>query len=85
VVAEAGDGAEALAQVDALRPDVVLLDIQMPNVSGVEAVGRIRARHPDVKILILTSFDSDPYIFTLLKAGINGYLLKTAGPDRWIC
>lgn len=84
VVAEAGDGAEALAQVAALQPDVVLLDIQMPNVSGVEAVGRIKARHPVVKILILTSFDSDPYIFTLLKAGINGYLLKTAGPDELV-
>lgn len=84
VVAEAGDGAEALAQVDALQPDVVLLDIQMPNVSGVEAVGRIKARHPAVKILILTSFDSDPYIFTLLKAGIHGYLLKTTGPDELV-
>ncbi|MCG3209700.1 MAG: Transcriptional regulatory protein DegU [Anaerolineae bacterium] len=84
VVAEAGDGAEALAQVDALQPDVVLLDIQMPNVSGLEAVGRIKAQHPDVKILILTSYDSDPYIFNLLKTGINGYLLKTAGPDELV-
>ena len=84
VVAEASDGAEALAQVDVLQPDVIILDIQMPTLSGVEAVSQIKAQHPDVKILILTSFDSDPYIFTLLKAGISGYLLKTAGPDELV-
>ncbi len=81
VVGEARDGQEALAQVEAVRPDVVILDIQMPNVSGVEATTRIRAQHPDVKVLIMTAYDSDPYIFALLKAGASGYLLKTAGPD----
>lgn len=81
VVAEARDGEEALARVEALHPDVVVLDIQMPNVSGVEATSRIKAHHPDVKVLILTAYDNDPYIFALLKAGASGYLLKTAGPD----
>jgi NarL family two-component system response regulator LiaR len=81
VVAEARDGEEAVAKVDALHPDVVVLDIQMPNVSGVEATSRIKAHHPDVKVLILTAYDNDPYIFALLKAGASGYLLKTAGPD----
>jgi NarL family two-component system response regulator LiaR len=84
VVAEASDGKETLAQVDALHPDVVILDIQMPNVSGVEATRGIKTRYPDVKVLILTSFDNDPYIFALLKAGVSGYLLKTAGPDELI-
>lgn len=84
VVGEAADGAETLAQVDTRQPDVVILDIQMPNVSGVEATSRIKAHHPDVKVLILTSFDNDPYIFALLKAGISGYLLKTAGPDELV-
>jgi len=81
VIAEARDGEEAVAKVDALHPDVVVLDIQMPNVSGVEATSRIKARHPDVQVLILTAYDNDPYIFALLKAGASGYLLKTAGPD----
>lgn len=81
VVAEARDGEEAITRVDALHPDVVVLDIQMPNVSGVEATSRIKARHPEVKVLILTAYDNDPYIFALLKAGASGYLLKTAGPD----
>lgn len=84
VVAEASDGAEVLAQVDALHPDVVILDIQMPNVSGIEATSRIKTQYPNVRVLILTSFDNDPYIFALLKAGISGYLLKTAGPDELI-
>jgi DNA-binding NarL/FixJ family response regulator len=84
VVAEASDGDETLTQVDALHPDVVILDIQMPNVSGVEATRGIKAQHPDVKVLILTSFDNDPYIFALLKAGVSGYLLKSAGPDELV-
>jgi DNA-binding NarL/FixJ family response regulator len=81
VVAEARDGADALAKVEELRPDVVVLDIQMPNVSGVEATEQLKKRYPDTKVLILTAYDNDPYIFALLKAGASGYLLKTVGPD----
>ncbi len=81
VVAEARDGAQALAEVAELHPDVVVLDIQMPNVSGVEATAHIKEHYPDTKVLILTAYDNDPYIFALLKAGASGYLLKTAGPD----
>jgi len=78
VVAEAGDGAEAVALVAKHQPDVAVLDIQMPGVTGIEATRRIRAEHPSVRILVLTAYDDDPYILALLQAGAHGYLLKTA-------
>ncbi|MFQ6058530.1 MAG: response regulator [Anaerolineae bacterium] len=81
VVGEAADGQETLDLVAEHAPDVAIIDIQMPGVSGVEATHRIKERHPDTKVLILTSYDNDPYIFALLQAGANGYVLKTAGPD----
>src|SRR5690606_15936110 len=84
VVAAAADGAEALAKVDHSRPDVVILDIQMPGLSGIQVTERIKAHHPAIKVLILTAYDNDPYIFSLLRAGVSGYLLKTAGPDELI-
>ncbi len=84
VVAEASDGQEAIKAVTEQRPDVVVLDIQMPRLSGIEATRRIKARHPDVRVLILTAYDDDPYIFALLQAGAGGYVLKTAGAEELI-
>ena len=78
VVAEAADGEQAAALVDEHLPDVAVLDIQMPVASGIEATRRIKARYPDVRVLILTAYDDAPYIFALLQAGASGYILKTA-------
>jgi DNA-binding NarL/FixJ family response regulator len=79
VVAEAADGAEAVDLVAQLRPDVAVLDIQMPRLTGIEATRRIKSEHPDVRVLILTAYDDAPYILALLQAGAAGYVLKTAG------
>ena len=85
VVGEAASGEEAIAQVEQLKPDVILLDIQMPGMTGVEATRMIKARFPKVKVLILTAHDDDPYVFALFQAGANGYLLKTADIDEVVC
>jgi two-component system, NarL family, response regulator LiaR len=84
VVAEAGDGAEALRLVAEHRPDVAVLDIQMPRVTGIEATRQIKAAFPDVRVLILTAYEDDPYVFALLRAGADGYLLKSADPDELV-
>jgi DNA-binding NarL/FixJ family response regulator len=84
VVAEAGDGEQATALVAEHQPDVAVLDIQMPGISGIEATRRIRARFPDVRVLVLTAYDDDPYIFALLQAGASGYILKTADSSELI-
>lgn len=84
VVAEAGDGREALEKVREHRPDVAVLDIRMPEMTGVEATRRIKERFPEVRVLILTAYDDDPYIFALLRAGADGYILKTASGDELI-
>jgi DNA-binding NarL/FixJ family response regulator len=81
VVAEAGDGGEAFRLVGEYRPDVAVLDIQMPRVTGIEATRQIKAAFPDVRVLILTAYEDDPYVFALLRAGADGYLLKSADPD----
>jgi DNA-binding NarL/FixJ family response regulator len=78
VVAEAIDGEQAIALVADHMPDVAVLDIQMPRVGGVEATRRIKAEHPEVRVLILSAYDDDPYVFALLQAGASGYVLKTA-------
>jgi DNA-binding NarL/FixJ family response regulator len=78
VVAEADDGEQALAHIAELRPDVAVLDIQMPGLTGIEVTRRVRADYPDVKVLILTAYDYDPYIFAALQSGAHGYVLKTA-------
>lgn len=82
VVAEASNGREALEAVEEHQPDVAVLDIQMPEASGIEATRRIKTRFPDVRVLILTAYDDDPYVFALVQAGASGYVLKTAGGDE---
>ena len=72
VVVEAPNGIEALRNVDELRPDVLIVDVQMPAMSGVEVTSRVKQRHPECQVLVLTAFDNDPYIFALLKAGASG-------------
>ncbi|MBO0689787.1 MAG: response regulator transcription factor [Candidatus Dormibacteraeota bacterium] len=81
VVGEAGDGEEAIEMVDSVSPDVVLMDLKMPNLDGVEATARITAAHPGVKVLVLTTFDADNHFIQALKAGASGYVLKDSEPD----
>ena len=79
VVGIALDGFDALKKVGTLQPDVVLMDIRMPNMNGVVATQRIKADYPDVKILILTTFDDSEYILNAINYGASGYLLKDTG------
>ncbi len=76
LVAEARDGAEALAMYEAHKPDVVLMDLRMPQMDGVDAIERIRESHPDARIVALTSYEGDADIYRALNAGAYGYLLK---------
>jgi two-component system response regulator NreC len=78
VVGEARDGDEALARVDELRPDVVLMDIAMPGMNGIEATRLIRERHPETRVLVLTQHGERQYVLALVQAGASGYLLKRA-------
>jgi DNA-binding NarL/FixJ family response regulator len=78
VVAEAGDGAEACEKAVATQPDLAILDVKMPELSGLEATRTIRERAPDVSILILSMHDEERYLFEALKAGASGYVLKRA-------
>jgi len=76
VVGEASDGEEAIQLASKLQPDVVIMDISMPKLSGIDATKQIKALQPDTAVLILTAYDNDQYIFALLEAGAAGYLLK---------
>lgn len=84
VVAEADDGDAARRLIDDHRPDVAVLDIQMPRATGIEVARWSRATHPTVGVLILTAYDDDPYVAAALQAGANGYVLKTAAPAELI-
>ncbi len=84
VVAEAGDGEEAQALIQKQKPDVAVLDIQMPKASGIEVTRWVRAHLPEVGVLILTAYDDDPYVMAVLQAGANGYVLKTASTDELV-
>ena len=76
VAGEAGDGEEAVSVVTKLKPDVVIMDIAMPRLNGIEATKQIKAIYPSIAVLILTAYENDQYIFALLDAGAAGYLLK---------
>jgi DNA-binding NarL/FixJ family response regulator len=78
VVGEAGDGQRAVELAEALKPDLVIMDVRMPNMSGIEATRIIRHSMPSVRVLVLTAHDDLQYVFSLLQAGASGYLLKTA-------
>lgn len=78
VVAEAADGQRAVELVQSLKPDVVVMDVHMPGLTGVEATRRIHEVAPDVRVLVLSAYDDDQYVVALLRAGASGYLLKSA-------
>ncbi len=84
VIAEAADGDEAQALILRHKPDVAVLDIQMPKASGIEVTRWVRAHMPEVGVLILTAYDDDPYVMAVLQAGANGYVLKTASPEELV-
>ncbi|MHB1133099.1 MAG: response regulator transcription factor [Chloroflexota bacterium] len=77
IVGEAGDGEEAVRLAEALRPDVVVMDVRMPRMGGLEATKRLKSRYPHMKVLILSAYENDEYVLPLLEAGADGYLLKT--------
>ena len=81
VVGEAGDGREAIALARVHRPDVVLMDVRMPVLDGIEATRAVVAEHPDTRVLVLTTFDLDEYVYDALLAGASGFLLKDVGRD----
>ena len=82
VVGEASDGTSALAQAKALHPDVILMDVRMPGMNGIEATERIAQECPGTRVLILTTFDLDEYAFAGLRAGASGFLLKDTRPTE---
>lgn len=84
IVGEAANGREAIAMYASLRPDVVLMDLQMPEIDGPEATRQIRAADPQARVLVLTTYATDEFIFTALKAGASGYLLKDTSADQLV-
>jgi len=84
VVGEAADGSEAIQQTTLLQPDVILLDLVMPGMGGLEAIPKLKAGHPNVHILVLTSFNQDENIVAAVRAGAEGYLKKDCSPDELI-
>jgi NarL family two-component system response regulator LiaR len=82
VVGEAGDGEEAVQKADDLKPDVVIMDVAMPKLNGIEATRQIKLVQPRTAVLILSAYDDDEYVFALLKAGAAGYLLKSVTGDE---
>src|SRR5215213_5212036 len=82
VVGESGDGRDALYRTRLLRPDIVLMDVRMPELDGIAATREVLAAFPDVKVVILTTFEQDDYIFGALGAGASGFLLKRTRPEE---
>lgn len=81
VVGEASDGLDAVKQALALKPEIVLMDIKMPNLDGIEATRRITTENPKIKVLMLTTFEADNHVIQALKAGASGYVLKDSQPS----
>ncbi len=81
VVGQAGDGLASLEVVRTTKPDVVLMDLRMPRLDGIEATRRLVAAHPRVRVLALTTFDLDEYVYAAVRAGASGFLLKDVSPD----
>ena len=77
IVGEASDGEEAIVLTDKLHPDLVIMDISMPKISGIEATKKIKTLYPNIAVLVLTGYDYDEYVFALIEAGAAGYLLKS--------
>jgi two-component system response regulator NreC len=84
IVGEAENGAEAIQRTAELRPDVVLMDVEMPGINGIEATRRIRAESPATAVLALTMYEDDQYFFEMLRAGAAGYVPKRAAPDELV-
>lgn len=84
VVAEASSGDAACRQFEQSRPDIVLMDLRMPGLSGVETIQQIRAKHPHARVIVLTTFDNDEDIYRALQAGASGFLLKNVESDRLV-
>lgn len=84
VVGEAGDGADAIDLVQRTQPDIVIMDVRMPQLNGLEATRLLVARQDPPRVLILTTFDSDDYVFEALRAGADGFVLKRAQPEELI-
>jgi DNA-binding NarL/FixJ family response regulator len=78
VVGEASDGLEAVSLAEKMQPDVIVMDVRLPRLNGIEATRAITTRFPKIKVLILSAYDDDSYVFPLLEAGASGYLLKTS-------
>lgn len=81
VIGEADSAVGLFANVDSLKPDVVLMDIRMPGQNGIEVTQRLKREHPEIKVIILSTYDEDEFLFGALRAGAEGYLLKSASPE----
>jgi NarL family two-component system response regulator LiaR len=84
IVGEASNGAEAVTQAEALCPDVILMDLMMPKLDGIEATRQITTKTPSARVIVLTSFAADEKVFPAIKAGALGYLLKDSGPEQLV-
>lgn len=82
IVGEAGSGAEAITAAESTRPDVILMDIGLPDMSGIEAARAVKARHPNIAIVALTIHEDEEYFFKMLEAGASGYVPKRAAPEE---